>query len=326
MNNTEQINHFEESNEELSTLKESLRQALDDDDMQRAGELREKIMPHLEAMKEGLIVSSEKASEIMGNDFLGPEEVGNVFRTKIEKEKVPDIPFSIKELERAKELGQSLILRVDKLGDNIENLPLNMLTINGIISSAGKGSLERNCRLNPIRLEDEYSEDFFIEETPRKGWALVGTSCVPGSLDNDILGQTDAVKKYLEDEVFPQSSKMPPEYKNAIGDFNSARHLFKDTWYEGNSRSAKILGVALEEQAITQLTRQTPVEAFYDSVVYYANNGKNMLDNGVITGRRDSRGHFIIVYLQPGGSGTTLVHQNSYFNQEYLGTVFARRS
>ncbi|MDO8507933.1 MAG: hypothetical protein Q7S53_05225 [bacterium] len=317
----------EESNEELSTLKESLREALNDGDMQRAGELRDQISPHLEVLKEGLTVSLEKASEILGNDFLGPEEVGNVLRTKIEKEKVPDIPFSIKELEKAKELGQALILRVDKLGDNIENLPLNMLTINGIISSAGKGSLERNCKLNPIRLEDEYNEAFFIDETPRKGWALVGTSCVPGSLDRDILGQTDMVKEYLENEVFPQSSKMPLEYKDAIDSFNNARPFLKDIWYEGNSSSAKRLGAALEKQAITQLTRQTPVEAFYDSAVYYANNGENMFGyNGIITGTKDSRGHFIIVYLQPGGSGTTLVHQNAYFNQDHLGTNFARCS
>ncbi|MDO8507935.1 MAG: hypothetical protein Q7S53_05235, partial [bacterium] len=84
----------EESNEELSTLKESLRQALDEGDIKRAGELKEEMAPHLETLK-GFKTNADifkEAEEIMGKDFLGPQAIENTFGIHLESKDIPRIP------------------------------------------------------------------------------------------------------------------------------------------------------------------------------------------------------------------------------------------
>ena len=55
------------------------------------------------------------AKEILGKKFFGPEQIEKVFGAHLESEDVPDIPFSKNDLETAKKLGQTLILRIDEL-------------------------------------------------------------------------------------------------------------------------------------------------------------------------------------------------------------------
>ncbi len=59
-----------------------------------------------------------KAREIMGErEVMGPEEVKKAFGIEVPESEVPPIPFNETELKRAKELGQFLVLRVDKTQD-----------------------------------------------------------------------------------------------------------------------------------------------------------------------------------------------------------------
>jgi MoxR-like ATPase len=55
----------------------------------------------------------EEAERILGKDVLGPKDIEQIFGAKIER--VPSIPFSRAELETARELGQILVLRTDKI-------------------------------------------------------------------------------------------------------------------------------------------------------------------------------------------------------------------
>ena len=100
----------------------------------------QKVVKALEdAKKEGLAGGEEsllwkEAKEILGEDFLGPEEVKEVFGITIEE--VPAIPFSQAELERAKELGQQLILQVETMTEKTgipasppKNVPLTLLNL-----------------------------------------------------------------------------------------------------------------------------------------------------------------------------------------------------
>ena len=60
---------------------------------------------------ETVVVQIEHAAEIMGQGkFFGPQQIKGVVGETLES--IPNIPFSVSELNRARELDQHLILRV----------------------------------------------------------------------------------------------------------------------------------------------------------------------------------------------------------------------
>ncbi len=74
----------------------------------------------------------EKAQEMMGEkEVMGPSEIKKAFGIEIKESEVPPIPFNEAELERAKELGQFLVLRVNKAQDG---QALNMLKMHEILT------------------------------------------------------------------------------------------------------------------------------------------------------------------------------------------------
>ena len=92
--------------------------------------------------------------------MFGPADVEKTWGVKVE---APPIPFSKEDLERAKELGQMLMLRIDKTKDG---KPLSMEAMHEILQERftreGKGgvfgSAEGWKNLLP---------DYFISEAPR---------------------------------------------------------------------------------------------------------------------------------------------------------------
>ncbi|MDO8507932.1 MAG: hypothetical protein Q7S53_05220 [bacterium] len=312
MNNKEQINHPEESNEELSTLKESLRQALGEGDMKRAGELREKIMPHLEAVKDEVMLPSERAKEIMGKDFFGPDEIKKALGIEIDE--VPVIPFTRSELERAKELGQTLILRTGKASDGG---PLTMEKIGELLSGKDKdgGKL--------LYGDDWYeNEKFYIEETAKLGWALVSKETIPGSNGEKYLEQTEIIVDYLKDQVFLNRS-VPVEYQAAIDEFESQKSSIASL-AEGDWQAA---AKKLEDLSISQLTRQTPVEVLYDVIAVYQNiDERLLLDKYTWTSRRDSSGGIVTVGTFNAEGLYIGSDRPGYQYGSTLGVSFSRRS
>ncbi len=67
---------------------------------------------------QAIIERIKSAQEIMSKDFLCPEAIAKAFPgITLETKNIPNIPFSKEDLLRAKELGQCLILHVDKAPD-----------------------------------------------------------------------------------------------------------------------------------------------------------------------------------------------------------------
>lgn len=80
-----------------------------------------------------LIVSINEARETLGAEMVfGTEEIFNAFGFEIEKSEIPSIPYGREELEKAKELGERLILRVSHDGSG--NL-MTMERINEIVKT-----------------------------------------------------------------------------------------------------------------------------------------------------------------------------------------------
>ena len=64
---------------------------------------------------ESNVVTLEEAEKIFEKDFLGPKAVEKVFGISLAENAIPPIPFSRKELENAKALGQQLIFQAREM-------------------------------------------------------------------------------------------------------------------------------------------------------------------------------------------------------------------
>ncbi|MDO8507948.1 MAG: hypothetical protein Q7S53_05300 [bacterium] len=305
-------NNPEASNEELSNLKDALRQAIDDGDMKRAGDLKAQIMPHLSVLRGELSSRFDEAKEIMGDDFLGPEAIKETFGIKVETKDVPEIPFSKKELERAKELEQFLVLRVDKSG--LED----PLTIGKMADIVG---------FDIDSEEDLLMEDTIDENAPETGWALVTTRLVPLSKNRDYFEQVGALAQYLHAQVF-KGEAVPKVYQEALSEYVKEQ---VSILREISAMKTEALE-SVTDLEITKLLMPTASEAVYDMLMYCANsNGKlNMFGmpgdtHGVVT--RDT------VYQGTGSvevavdSGTIILRYDTVHRtpDTATGTLFARR-
>ncbi|MDO8507943.1 MAG: hypothetical protein Q7S53_05275 [bacterium] len=253
MNNAEQINNPEDSNEKLSTLRESLRQAIDDGDMRRAQELQEEILPHLEAVKEGIGLSPERAKEIMRGDYLGPEAIRKTFGMHLEKEDIPRVPFTEQDLERARVFGQFLILRRDQF---VDGTPMKMLGMDNMVSN-------RRVRVHNMLMDD----------VPTAGWALVSKEA--SAHRRDYIEETQDMITHIKKSIF-SGIEIPREYQEAIDEFEEKKQEIKDKATSVFLSDASEIAAGLK---INKLARQTIADAVYDTCVYFINNDETFLSS-----------------------------------------------
>lgn len=252
--------------------------------------------------------SLEKAEKILGKNFLGPEAVKNVFG--VEFKTIPHIQFTEEDLERAKELGQMLVLQVDKMKDGE---PMTLENLKKDFSKAHDGK-------KMWYSQNWYDrEDFFKEETPKVGWKLVSKEVIPGSTNKNYLEQTEIVISYLKEKVF-KDRELPKEYQEAISEFESQKSgivgLMNSNW--------KSAADTLEKLQITQLTRENPAEVMYRLILQDQENEEKLLPVKYSwTLGRDSAGEF--VYGGLFDSGGVAVGGNSPGHRDgSIGVSFSR--
>lgn len=280
--------------------------------LQKALELKSlfEITPESELSGE-IAEQVEKAKEILGSDVLGPEAVEKAFGIKINSAEVPSIPFSATELEKAKGLGQFLVLRANR---DLDGNPLTMERMEGLLSARFEGRDEK------VLYDTDWYKDekFFTEETPVMKWALTSKEVIPDSTNKNYLEQTETIISYLN-QAFPGGA-LPKEFQEAIEEFNGKRSeiegLIDSDWKEAAAR--------LEALKITELTRQKPVEALYDLIMYRENNEQRLLENIYTwTKRRRSDGRLVYV----GGfesDGVGVGADGPGHRSDYLGVSFSR--
>lgn len=213
-----------------------------------------------------LPVTPEGARKIMGQDFLGLEAIEKVFGPEALPQEIPPIPFSKKELLKAKELGQFLVLRVDRAPSGE---PLTIKKINELLGPkyAAEGS-------KLLRDKSWYeNKDFFTKETPEVSWALTSKGVIDDSYFKDYLDQIPTIIRYLK-QVFPEG--LPEIYEYAAEDWQNNSKIDDIPLIDAAGWPAKIQEI-IESLQINQLTRQTPAEAIYDLVMYHQNNGQHLL-------------------------------------------------
>jgi len=311
-----------EEDQGLINLLQQAQSAEKSGDLETANTLLAQYRTEYQNIKESRLpekISFAEAKEIMGSDFMGPDEIQKAF--DVEVTDVPQIPFSKEELEKAKELGQFLILRVDK---DQKGTNLTLKRIEEIIQpkweASGKGKLFRDDRWSLERSE------FFDNETPRAGWALTSKEIVEDTRYKELLGQMSGMTDYLEKEVFP-NNEVPDDFKKAIAEFKAEEGKLIDlTGPNGNlSEAAEIIG----KLKITEIVIPSASEVFYDAITFYENTGKKLLDGYCCTTSTHffpSHGTFVWISWFGQPDGTTVNSTDLKGLATNGGLLLSRRS
>lgn len=256
------------------------------------------------------------AEKLFDQDFLGPEQIRAAFLDKVELTKIiPPVPFSRQELERAKKLGQMLILRLpmtmaeiyEKLDDNFKD--------------GAKVLYDVDKRTGKLKDDTWYKDEKFLnDERIELKWALVSKEIVPETTGKNYLEQTDKLSDYLQNQVF-KDRFMPRIYQLAIEEFKMQRSDIERAMSSDWEKAAEMLEVL----QITELTRQTPAEALYDLAAFYLTNSERLLpSNYSWTKRRLSGGR--LVYVGGFRSDGVYVSGNEPDDADgALGVSFSRR-
>jgi len=260
-----------------------------------------------ETKLEGPVVEQiEVAIEKLGREnVFGPKEVEKTFSVRLRE--VPEIPFSVEELERAEKMGQMLVLRVDRTDDG---KPMSLSAMNDILAKRWEKEKKGGLLNTADGWRDAVTgEKDFVEAAPRSGWALVSKDLLPDSVSKNYIDQTDVIIKALREKAF-KDIEMPEEYEKAIQEFESNKNRLTRLMSENWEQAAK----ELSELRINQLTRQSIQETIYDLAMYYDTRGKRLLPdrytwsnsrsrygNLVHLGNFDAKG--VIVGWRPGGRG-----------------------
>lgn len=251
----------EASEDYQETMKKRIAEALDTNDMEAVQSLVNDVKDHVETLEKG--TSLERALEIMGDEqFIGPEDIKNTFG--FTPEKIPPISFTPEELERARELGQQLILYVDTKADGT---PFTVADMNDILD--GKTSDGREL-LYSERHTDE--DSVLAVQTPRLGWRLTAPELIENSTSKNYLDQTQELVHYLQNEVF-EGEDIPAVYQEAIDEFNAQKDTLNELMNSDWQEAAK----KLSSLSINQLTRERSSEILYRLAVTEKKSGNKNL-------------------------------------------------
>ena len=277
--------------------------------------LKERIETEVARLRgESSEVSFEEAERLFGKDFFGPTKVEKVFGHT--PETIPLIPFNKTELERAKELGQQLILYTSTLSSTVPGGKVVPLTLENLKQKFPKAHDDKPTWYS----QDWYeNEEFFKSERPRTGWRLTSKDLVPDSISKNYLEQTDVLIEHLTKEVFKGIST-PKEYSDAIREFNKERpniaRLIESDWQKASQ--------ALVDLKITKLVRELPIEVMYRLILNdQANKDKPLPSTYTWTASRASGGPLVGVGGF-GGDGARVFRDAPGLVSGRLGVSFSR--
>jgi hypothetical protein len=215
--------------------------------------------------------SLEQAKEVMGENFFGPKDASD---------QMPSLPFSVDDLERAKELDQLLIYRAST-GPHGQALTMQNLPrlVRGSVPGSQENLLYDESLDQPVgrRKEPWYSEEqFFTGDSPRTGWVLQSRGLIPNSTDKNDLEQTQALATYLE-QVFA-GREMPAIFQAAIAEFDQEKNKIRELLDSSIVAFCDMAITRLSSLQLNQLLRRSPVEAFNDLLLVWQNTGIRLME------------------------------------------------
>ncbi|MBI5254194.1 hypothetical protein HY932_00185 [Candidatus Falkowbacteria bacterium] len=220
--------------------------------------------------------SLEKAREILRENFYGKETIKVALGFDVPESAIPAIPFSAQDLEKAKQLGEMLVLRVsvDARGNPMTMHRMNEIMAGRMSEQEGK-LLYSQAAYNNSALQNDCwykNEAFFSSESLKTEWKLVSKEFVPNSTDKEYVGQTKVLRDYLKgiNALTPQEIA---ECSDKI--LAQIAELMKTDWKEAAKQ--------LVELGVNKNHRRRPVEILYDWILRF----KNRQERGVLEGNYD---------------------------------------
>lgn len=262
-------------------------------------------------------VSPEDAERVMAADFFGSEAIKQTFN--IEVKEIPPIQFSLAELERAKALGQQLILFTHEAADGE---PLGIAKMNELVlgkTADGQKLLYGGDGKGGIKADTWYKNEKFLQAAPRAGWRLVSKEIVPDSQNKNYLEQTEHLIEYTQKEIFV-GAPVPEKYKQALTEFHDKKEEIKELLNTDWEKA----GEMLENLEITKLTRETAPEALYRLILNErVNKERSLAAKYTWTKTRSLDGPFVRVgYFDVGGVDVS--GDRPGYSYAYLGACLSR--
>ena len=138
-----------------------------------------------------------EASEIMKDDFFGPEEIGKAFQVELDPNEIPAQPFSREELKHFQQEGYFLSLRIDHDKDG------NPLTIQQLKSLYGLDPKDPNTRIfyqQDWYEKPENSDPFYTTQTPKVQWSLTKKEVLDDSTTINYQDQETILNQYTQQQ------------------------------------------------------------------------------------------------------------------------------
>ena len=274
---------------------------------------------------EGIETSYEQAQEIMGESFYGVEEIKNTFRFEFPQEKVPAIPYSPEVLEKAKENGEMLVLRVESDG---EGSPMTMERMNGLMQTILEEDREEESadaedladRQEKLLYDTDWyqEEDFFKNASLRTEWKLVGKNFVPDSTSKNYIEQT----KILRDYLLGLDSISKEEREECTDELlNGLQKKLLEDW----DKNWKEVARELSELLINKNHRRIPAEILYDWVLHF----RSRKERGILEKNWDwsntlSSGGGLVNLGSAGRGGVSVNDYAADYRDDDLGVVSLR--
>lgn len=249
----------------------------------------------------------QEARELLGADFLGPEEVKKAFGLEIEETDLPELPYTSEDLEKAKERGEMLVLRVNF---DHEGNPLTMERMQTLLQPSftkeGKGQVLLNT--------DWYkNEPFFTQDTPKLEWKLISKDVLPTSTSKNYIDQTKVLRDALK-----KDNLLTPEELDECTDqrLEELRTLMATDWPEAAKQ--------LSQLKINQKHRRTPVEVLYDTLLVFGSKNTRLLPNRYDWTQARSSGGGLVRVGSFGAGGVKVSGWVPEYVGERLGVVSSR--
>jgi len=283
-------------------------------------ELLEDYEEYTPPQPEGL--SLETAEQILTKEkVFGPDDVRQVWG--VELDKVPPIPYSQADLEKAKKMGMYLILRLDKDG---QGNPLTAKRMNDL----KQAEFTRNNRGKILyNAEDWYkNEEFFIGETPKLSWTLTSGDILPGSTNNNYVHQTRILRDHLKSQGWLSqkeerdcSDEVLRRLSNEMGvDFDTQR-IIDESKYNANWRKVT---EDLIKLSINQKYRPSFAEVLYDFISILESKNKRILESIYTWTKSRSSSGFLVEVGRCGGFGANVRRWEPDVQDFDLGASFSR--
>lgn len=251
----------------------------------------------------------ERAKEIMGNDFLGIEAIRKAFGapTFTASEFMDRVPYSEEELEKAKELGEMLVLRA-RVGR--EFTMKRMQEIVQPTMSGGDGKL--------LYDQDWYhKEDFWKNDIGKDGWALVSKELLDESTDKDYIEQTRMLRNYLND----LGSLTADELR---GSNDEKLQELKDLLETDYSANWEKVSQELSDMLLNKNHRRSAREALYDWILTFKDKGERLLERNYEWTNTRASGGGLVDFGGAGSSGASVYRGGPGGSGGDLGVVSVR--